>query len=65
MDFHIPDDQGRHEVIIESKIIKTSSSLFEGSSKNMLSTMFLLLNFNMVHGLNNVFMDELFSLFHK
>jgi hypothetical protein len=39
--------------------------LFEGSSKNMLSTMFLLLNFNMVHGLNNVFMDELFSLFHK
>ncbi len=41
-------------------ITKASTPLFEGSSMNMLSTM--LLNLKIVHGVNNVFMDELFSL---
>jgi len=61
-DFHIPEDHGQHQIIMDSMIIKTSTSLFEGSSTSMLSTMLLLLNLKTVDGLSNVFMDELFSL---
>jgi hypothetical protein len=42
-------------------ITKTSSPLFEGSSTSMLSTM-LLLNLKIIHGVNNILMDALFSL---
>jgi hypothetical protein len=62
MDFHIPNDQGQHKAIMDSMIIKASTLLFEGFSTSMLFAMLLLLNSKMVHGLNNVFMDELFSL---
>jgi hypothetical protein len=62
MDFHIPYDQGQHQVIMDSMIIKVSTLLFEGFSISMLFTMLLLKNSKMVHGLSIVFMDELFSL---
>ncbi len=50
---------------MESIITKASTPLLEGSSINMLSAMLLLLNLKIVHGLSNVFMDELFSLLRK
>jgi hypothetical protein len=46
---------------MESMIMKTSTPLFEGYLTNMLSIM-LLLNLKIVHGVSNIFMDELFSL---
>jgi hypothetical protein len=58
---HFPIEQGQHETIMESMIMKTSTPLFEGSSTNVLSTM-LLLNLKIVHGVSNIFMEELFSL---
>ncbi len=50
---------------MDSMIIKASTPLFEGFSTSMLFAMLLLLNSKMVHGLSNVFMDELFSLLQK
>jgi hypothetical protein len=58
---HFPIEQRQHETIMESMIMKTSTPLFEGSSTNVLSTM-LLLNLKIVHGVSNIFMEELFSL---
>jgi hypothetical protein len=46
-------------------LTKASTPLFEGSFTNMLLAMLLLLNLKIVHGLTNVFMDELFSLLRK
>jgi hypothetical protein len=42
--------------------IKASTLLYEGSSISMLSTLLLLLSLRTIHGVNNSFMDELFSL---
>jgi hypothetical protein len=58
----IPIDQAKHETIMESMITKTSTPLFQGSSTSPLSAMLLLLNLKTIHGLSNVFMDDLFSL---
>jgi hypothetical protein len=46
---------------MESMITKTSTPLFEGFSTSMLSAI-LLLNLKVFHGVNNIFMDKLFSL---
>ncbi len=46
-------------------ITKALTPLYEGSSTNMLATMLLLLNLRIVHRVNDVFMDELFSLLCK
>jgi hypothetical protein len=62
-DFSIVSRQ--HEVVMEAMIIKTSTPLYEGSSTSMLAAMLLLLNLRTVHGVNNVFMDEFFSLLRK
>jgi hypothetical protein len=58
-------NQGRHEAIMESMLTKASTPLFEGSFTSMLSATLLLLNLKTIHGLTNVFMDELFSLLQK
>jgi hypothetical protein len=47
---------------MESMIIKALTLLFEGSCTSMLLVMLPLLNLKAIHGLSNVFMDELFSL---
>jgi hypothetical protein len=47
---------------MESMTTKASTLLFEGYFMNMLSTMLLLLNLKTIHGVINVFTDELFSL---
>jgi hypothetical protein len=55
----------QHEVVMEAMIIfKASTPLYKGSSMNKLATMFLL-NLKTIHGVCNVFMDELFSLLQK
>jgi hypothetical protein len=46
-------------------IIKASTPLFEGYSISMLFAMLMLLNLKAIHGLSNVFIDELFSLLWK
>ncbi len=61
----IPIDQARHEAIMDSMITKASTPLFEGSSTSMLSAMLTLLKLKTIHGLSNVFMDELYSLLQK
>ncbi len=43
-------------------ITKHQTPLFEGSFTSMLLSMLLLLNLKTLHRVNNVFMDELFSL---
>jgi hypothetical protein len=47
---------------MESMITKHQTPLFEGSFTSMLLSMLLLLNLKTLHRVNNVFMDELFSL---
>jgi hypothetical protein len=56
------DSLGQHEVVMETMITKDSTRLYEGSSTSMLATMLLLLNLKIVHGVSNVFMDEVFFL---
>ncbi len=46
-------------------ITKALAPLFEGFSTSMLLAMLLLLNLKIIHGLDNVFMDELYSLLRK
>jgi hypothetical protein len=50
---------------MESMITKASTPLYESSFINMLAAMLLLLNLKTIHGVNNVFMDELFSFLRK
>lgn len=58
--------QVQYEVVMEDMItFKTSTPLYKGSSMNMLAAMLLLLNLRTIHGVCNVFMDELFSFLHK
>ncbi len=45
-------------------LAKASTLLYEGFTTNMLSTILLLLNLRIVDGINNVFMNELFSFLH-
>jgi hypothetical protein len=58
-------NQGKHEVVLESMLTKASTPLFEGSFISMLLAMLFLLNLKILHGLTNVFMDELLSLLQK
>jgi hypothetical protein len=58
-------DSKQHEIVMEAMITKASTPLYEGSYTSMLATMLLLLNLRSIHGVNNVFMDEFFSLLHK
>jgi hypothetical protein len=51
--------------IMESMITKALAPLFEGFSISMLLAMLLLLNLKIINGLNNVFMDELYSFLWK
>jgi hypothetical protein len=56
----------QYEVVMEDmSTFKTSTPSYKGSSMNMLVAMLLLLNLRTIHGVCNVFMDELFSLLHK
>lgn len=50
------------KILMEVSFAKTTSPLYERSSCNMLLTMLLLLNLNMMHGIMSTFMDEFFSL---
>jgi hypothetical protein len=50
---------------MEEMIRKVSTPFYEGASTSLLLAMLLLLNLKVVHGVSNVFMDELFSLLQK
>ncbi len=47
---------------MEVLFVKEITSLYERFPCSMLSTMLLLLNLSIVHGITNTFMDKLFSL---
>jgi hypothetical protein len=49
---------------MDAMLAKASTLLYEGFTTNMLKTILLLLNLRIVHRVNNVFMNELFSLLH-
>jgi len=58
------DDQQQHEILMDTMLAKVLTVLYEGFTTNMLSTILLLLNLRIVDGINNVFMNELFSFLH-
>jgi hypothetical protein len=62
-DDNFQDDQQQHEILMDAMLAKASTPLYEGFTTNM-STILFLLNLRIVHGVNNVFMNELFSLLH-
>ncbi len=49
---------------MDAMLAKASTPLYESFTTNILSTILFLLNLRIVHGVNNVFMNELFSLLH-
>ncbi len=57
-------NQPQHETSMEAMMTKASTPLNEGSSTSILLAI-LLLNLRVVHGVSNVFMDELFSLLQR
>jgi len=63
-DLNFQDDQQQHEILMDAMLAKTSTPLYEGFTINMLSTILLLLNLRIVHGVSNAFMNELFSFLH-
>jgi hypothetical protein len=63
-DVNFQDDQQQHEILMDAMLAKALTLLYEGSTTNMLSTILLLLNLRIVHGVSNVFMNELLSFLH-
>jgi hypothetical protein len=63
-DDNFQDDQQQHEILMDAMLAKASTPLYESFTTNILSTILFLLNLRIVHGVNNVFMNELFSLLH-
>jgi len=57
-------NQPQHETLMEAMMTKASTPLYEGSSTSILLAI-LLLSLRVVHGVSNVFMDELFSLLQR
>ncbi len=65
IDIIIPENPRHLEVLMEGLISKASTPSIQGSSTSMLSAILLFLNMKTMHSINNVFMDELFSLLRK
>jgi hypothetical protein len=63
-DVNFQDDQQQHKILMDAMLAKALTLLYEGFTINMLSTILLLLNLRIVHGVSNVFMNELFSFLH-
>jgi hypothetical protein len=63
-DVNFQDDQQQHEILMDAMWAKALTSLYEGFTTSMLSTILLLLNLRIVHGVSNIFMNELFSFLH-